>query len=481
MTPSNVHGKTLAGTIFHTVLAFSLAVVLVILAASAATFFMLFENQAEERLADEAQTAAQVLEASDDPVSVAKAQFAGAIRYTYIAPDGTVLADSAADEDRLENHADRPEVQEALETGEAVVSRYSETLQSDTIYAAVALSDGSVVRLSEERDSLLSFAQWFALPGVAMLVVVVALTYFVSLALTKRIMKPVDALNFREPLKNEIYAEMTPLLERIDAQQKQLKQQNVELARAENMRRDFSANVSHEMKTPLQVISGYAELMMNDMVQPADRQKFSALIYEEAQAMRSLINDVLTISRLDEVGVNGERMERIDLYALSQIVAERLASFAESNEIAINVTGEPAYIMSAGTLAEEMVYNLVENGIRYNHPGGSVTVDVRGGAHGVDMRVSDTGPGVPDEYKEKIFERFFRLEKSRSKATGGTGLGLAIVKHAVQFHGGMITVESEMGKGTTFVLKFPSAHPLVKQPGQTEQAQQQPQRKLSDR
>ncbi len=460
--PSRVHGKTLAGTIFRAVLAFSLAVVLVILIGAAATFFVLFENQAESRLSTEAESAAAVLEAAEDPVAVARVQFPGAIRYTYIAPDGTVLADTEADADALDNHADRPEVLDAMETGDAVVSRYSETLQSDTIYAAVSLSDGSVVRLSEQRDSLFLFARWFALPGISMLIVVVALTYFVSVALTKRIMKPVDALNFREPLKNEIYAEMTPLLERIDAQQTQLKQQNVELARAENLRRDFSANVSHEMKTPLQVISGYAELMMNDMVQPADRQKFSALIYEEAQAMRSLINDVLTISRLDEVGINGERLERIDLLALSRIVSERLASFAESNGVTIEVKGSPSYIMSAGTLAEEMIYNLVENGIRYNHPGGSVVVDVSSGAHGVDMRVSDTGRGVPDEYKDKIFERFFRLEKSRSKATGGTGLGLAIVKHAVQFHGGMISVESEMGKGTTFVLKFPSAPTLVK-------------------
>lgn len=478
MTPSRVHGKTLAGTIFHTVLAFSLSVVLVILVGAAATFFVLFENDAEERLSTETEAAARALEEADDPVAMAKSQFVGAIRYTYIAADGTVLADSAADAGDLENHADRPEVQDAKEEGEAVVSRYSETLQSDTLYAAVRLSDGSVIRLSEERDSLLSFGQWFAVPGVVMLAAVVALTYFVSLALTRRIMKPVDALNFREPLKNEIYAEMTPLLERIDAQQTQLRQQNEELARAENLRRDFSANVSHEMKTPLQVISGYAELMMNDMVQPADRQRFCALIYEEAQSMRSLINDVLTISRLDEVGINGERMERVDLHALAQIVAERLSSFAESNEVDIEVKGGPAYIMSAGTLAEEMVYNLVENGIRYNHPGGSVTVDVHGGPHGVDMTVSDTGPGVPDEYKEKIFERFFRLEKSRSKATGGTGLGLAIVKHAVQFHGGMITVESEMGKGTSFVLKFPSAHPIAKPAAQLEQApSQQPPRR----
>ena len=176
--------------------------------------------------------------------------------------------------------------------------RYSETLGTDTVYAAVKLDDGSIVRLSETRHSLLSFLSEMLMPVLIALIVAVALVFLLSKILTSRIMKPIDALDFANPLDNEIYEEMDPLLIRIDEQQRQLKQQNSELAEAENMRRDFSSNVSHEMKTPLQVISGYAELMKNDMVQPSDRQKFAALIYDEAQTMRSLINDVLTLSKL---------------------------------------------------------------------------------------------------------------------------------------------------------------------------------------
>lgn len=453
----SLRGKTLSGTIFRTVLGFALSIVVVITAVSAVTFFFLFEQQASNRLIQEAEQAAAVLEDATDRVALIDTQFEGPVRYTLIAPDGEVLADTEADPTHMENHIDREEVKNAKDQGEAVVSRFSETLQTDTMYVAVRLSDDTIVRLAEERSSLFSFSQWFAVPAVILLVVVVGLTYAMSVALTRRIMKPVDALNFREPLKNEIYAEMAPLLERIDAQQAQLKEQNIELARAENLRREFSANVSHEMKTPLQVISGYAELMKNDLVAPADRQKFCGLIYEEAQTMRTLINDVLTISRLDEVDMTGERKEPVDLYQLAHIVAGRLQSFAESNEVTIQVRGVSAYIMGSSTLSEEMVYNLVENGIRYNHTGGCVTVEVSEGNQGVEMCVSDTGMGIPEEYKEKIFERFFRLEKSRSKATGGTGLGLAIVKHAVQFHGGMISVVSELGKGTSFILKFPRA------------------------
>ena len=278
-----------------------------------------------------------------------------------------------------------------------------------------------------------------------------------------------------EPLENEIYEEMVPLLQRIDDQQTLLKKQNKELAEAESMRRDFSSNVSHEMKTPLQVISGYAELMKNDMVLPGDRQKFAGLIYDEAQAMRGLINDVLTLSKLDESAFTREDLP-IDVRGVADRMADRLSSFASDRDVSVKVEGDSAFIRGSETLAEEMLYNLIENGIRYNREGGTVSVRVsrrpaqavdvvafrEEGAEGVirelvEVRVSDTGPGVPENMREKIFERFFRLDKSRSKETGGTGLGLAIVKHAVQYHHGVIAVEGKLGEGTTFVLMFPGA------------------------
>lgn len=388
-----------------------------------------------------------------------------------------MLFDSDADEGVMENHANRPEFVEARERGEALSVRFSSTLQTDTVYAAVLLDDGDVIRLSESRASLVAFMSSMVVPAIVITLIAAVLAFAVSRLLTKHIMKPIDALDFANPLENEIYEEMDPLLFRIDEQQRQLKQQNIELAQAESMRRDFSSNVSHEMKTPLQVISGYAELMKNDMVAPEDRRRFAGLIYDEAQAMRLLINDVLTLSRLDETTLQQTDAKPLDLTALARRVRMRLESFAAEKVVRVKVTGEPAYIMGNETMAEEVLYNLLENSIRYNRTGGEVHIAItrekpRSGdlfAEGgrleapngvIVVRVSDTGRGIPEEYREKIFERFFRVDKSRSKDTGGTGLGLAIVKHTVLYHHGTINVESEEDKGTTFILKFAAVEPV---------------------
>lgn len=491
MSPTHFSVKSLSGKIFSSVLAFTLGIILVLAAVMTTIYYMSYEHEAETALKAGAQDAASYLNAtpSSDNEPTLREQFSGLTRFTLISPDGTVLYDSAIDPVQMENHAQRPEVQEAARQGDAVTMRYSETLRTDTVYAAVKLDDGSIIRLSETRHSLLSFLGDMLVPVLVAIAVAVVLVFLLSKVLTKRIMKPIDALDFANPLENEIYEEMDPLLTRINDQQRQLKQQNSELAEAENMRREFSSNVSHEMKTPLQVISGYAELMKNDMVQPADRQKFAALIYTEAQAMRSLINDVLTLSKLDESAFANDGASLINLHAVAKRVAQRLSIFAEDQGITVVVEGSEACIAGSQTLAEEMLYNLIENGVRYNHVGGSVTMTVSlemtrsaspavGRAlmpqpanvlrHPTDeesfvvqkqavVRVSDTGRGIPENMQDKIFERFFRVDKSRSKETGGTGLGLAIVKHAVMYHGGTIAVESAEGKGTTFILRFPAA------------------------
>lgn len=289
---------------------------------------------------------------------------------------------------------------------------------------------------------------------------------------------------------------------------------NEELAWAEKMRRDFTANVSHEMKTPLQVISGYAELMANGLVPPEDVQKFAQLIYDESQAMRALIDDVLVLSRLDEVAPGSEEAADVDLAVLAEHVGQRLLKVAQDAEVQLRLDLEPVTVSGNETLLEQMVYNLVENAIRYNYPGGWVQVEVlpetiaepsgesgvpwagevpdagspaqveRGGevraAEGrlveegfcsrmvsvpgepkrarrmAIVRVSNTGPGIPPDKREKVFERFYRLEKSRSKETGGTGLGLAIVKHAALYHGGDVSVESEEDAGTRFTVRLPA-------------------------
>lgn len=472
--------KSLAGRIFLSFLAFVIVAIVAVAAVLTTVFYLFNASEIENNLMRQARDAAVMLErASNDQEEVQElgSQFDGEMRYTLINSDGNVLYDSDADAAQMENHGSRPEFQQALESGEALVVRYSDTLDTDTVYAAVRLADNDVVRLSESRASLVAFAGSMVVPALIVTVIAAVLAFAVSRLLTKNIMKPIDALNFANPLENEIYEEMDPLLFRIDEQQRQLKQQNIELAQAESMRRDFSSNVSHEMKTPLQVISGYAELMKNDMVDSEDRRRFASLIYDEAQAMRSLINDVLTLSRLDETTLQQTDARPIDLSALARRVRMRLESFAAENVVRVKVLGEPAYIMGNETMAEEMLYNLLENGIRYNRTGGEVSMVIthestighslfgEGGRleapNGlVVVRVSDTGRGIPDEYKDKIFERFFRVDKSRSKDTGGTGLGLAIVKHTVIYHHGTIEVESKENQGTTFVLRFAAVEPL---------------------
>ncbi|WP_370520274.1 sensor histidine kinase [Enterorhabdus sp. P55] len=274
---------------------------------------------------------------------------------------------------------------------------------------------------------------------------------------------------------------MAPLLERIDSQQRTLRAQNRELARAESLRRDFSANVSHEMKTPLQVIAGYAELMENGLVPPEDVARFAGVIHSESQAMRALIDDVLTLSRLDEVGAGAEDAVPVELRGTAERAIGRLQALARHVGVEVTLAGEACWTRGSETLLEQMVYNLVENGIRYNEPGGSVTVTVGREfapiAPGSDddataplpaaatlaaqavIRVRDTGPGIPPEKREKVFERFYRLEKSRSKETGGTGLGLAIVKHAALQHGGSVEVRDASGHGAEFVVRLPLVTP----------------------
>jgi two-component system phosphate regulon sensor histidine kinase PhoR len=483
--------QSLARKIFSTVLVFMLGVILLLSVATTAIFYFIYEREAEGVLVQQAQDVAGHLNSipPSEVGTVLQDQFTGVVRYTLIAEDGTVLYDSVAVAEEMDNHADRPEVRAAREEGHSTLVRYSSTLQTDSVYAAVRLDDGSILRLAEMRHSLLIFLTSMLFPMLAAVALAAALALGLSRVLTRRIMKPIDALDFKVPLQNEIYTEMSPFLERIDEQQRMLKQQNKELALAESLRRDFSSNVSHEMKTPLQVISGYAELMQNDMVEPLDSQKFAGLIYEEAQAMRSLIDDVLILSRLDESAV-GDSGQPVDLYAVAAGTIERLGGFADSNGVTLSLKGDHAILIGSETITEQMFYNLLENGIRYNHLGGTVGISIEAFGSGpglaalqgegagdvpparpfgqsgpfeaghsgtVVVKVSDTGVGIPEDMQENIFERFFRVDKSRSKETGGTGLGLAIVKHGVLYHEGTIGVESAPGEGTTFTLTFPRA------------------------
>ncbi len=367
-------------------------------------------------------------------------------RVTCITADGEVLYDSRRDEKDLENHSEREEVREALENGEGEDVRVSDTVGRELYYYAVLLDDGSVLRVAREMDSLVrtAFAMLPVMGGLAVLMIAFAL--LLARWQTKRLIKPINELDLENPLENSVYPELTPLLEAMD-------RQNKEKEAVSNMRKEFSANVSHELKTPLTSISGYAEIMMNGMVRPADIPLFSERIYKEARRLITLVEDIIKLSKLDEESVELEK-EEVDLYDLTREIVSRLAPQAAQKNIHMEVTGEPVIYKGIRQILDEMVYNICENAIKYNNDNGRVTVWVGSTLSGPKISVADTGIGIPKEHQERIFERFYRVDKSHSKERGGTGLGLSIVKHGAILHGAKVNVESDEGKGTRMEILF---------------------------
>ena len=367
-------------------------------------------------------------------------------RVTCITADGEVLYDSRRDEKDLENHSEREEVREALENGEGKDVRVSDTVGRELYYYAVLLDDGSVLRVAREMDSLVrtAFDMLPVMGGLAVLMIAFAL--LLARWQTKRLIKPINELDLENPLENSVYPELTPLLEAMD-------RQNKEKEAVSNMRKEFSANVSHELKTPLTSISGYAEIMMNGMVRPADIPLFSERIYKEARRLITLVEDIIKLSKLDEESVELEK-EEVDLYDLTREIVSRLAPQAAQKNIHMEVTGEPVIYKGIRQILDEMVYNICENAIKYNNDNGRVTVWVGSTLSGPKISVADTGIGIPKEHQERIFERFYRVDKSHSKERGGTGLGLSIVKHGAILHGAKVNVESDEGKGTRMEILF---------------------------
>lgn len=458
---SSRHARSLSRSILVTVLAFTLVAVLATAIALVTVAYFSEEERSEALLVEQARSCAQVLEEypADARVGVLEQQFAAPERFTLIDPAGDVIFDTAVREGALENHFERPEMLAAEHAGEGVLVRHSDTLNRDTVYVAERLSDGYFVRVSEERLSLPAFLSSMALPVGVVLVIAVILVVMLSRFLTSRIMRPLDELDVHDPLSGGAYEEMRPLLLRIDEQKEQLRRQNEELKEAEGLRREFSANVSHEMKTPLQVISGSAEMIASGLVDPADIQDFGNRIYLESQRLRALINDVLTLSRLDESSFGSAEKVPVDMLELVRRSCERLAPLAREHQVEISHGGECLHAVGNEPLLEQAVSNLIENAIRYSEDGGVVDVRVEAidtpDGPQLAVRVRDEGIGISTNDCEKVFERFYRTEKSRSKETGGTGLGLAIVKHAALYHGGDIDVESALGAGSTFTLRLP--------------------------
>ncbi len=526
-------------------------------------------NRTYDELKDSIKTEAEYISVSmgDDPIPYLQtAAKVTPSRVTWIAADGAVLFDSQSAPGEMENHSGRKEFQAAVETGRGEDTRLSSTLQEQSYYYALRLSDGSVLRVSEDTESLYR-TLLRSLPVVALLMaVVLGVCVLLSFWQTKRIVSPINNMDLEHPEEAVAYSELSPLLTRIERQQKDIKghveslrrmqaefsaitnhmsegflilngqsavlshnrsadwilgldedaqgkniicycrnkdflavvgkalkgeQAETVLKRAgrsylvtanpvlereevrgavvllvdgteklsrEKLRREFSANVSHELKTPLTSISGYAEIMAGGIVKAGDVPELAGRIYKEAQRLIAMVEDIIRLSQLDE-GNPGPQTEEVELLSLAEEVCARLRERAAEREVELTVSGNKAAVLGVRQVLDEMITNLVDNAVKYNKTGGSVQVIVEKTTEGgAKLIVADTGIGIPEKDRNRVFERFYRVDKSHSKETGGTGLGLSIVRHGAQLHGAELQMESKLGIGTKVRITFPNAH-----------------------
>ena len=546
--------------IFHSICLVALGVFLACIALFMGVLYEHFSDVQERQLRMQTALAAQAV--AHEGIDYFDGLDTVEYRITWIGPDGAVLYDNKSASDEMENHLEREEVREALSKGSGESYRYSSTLMERALYAARRLPDGSVIRLSVSHNTVLRLLLDMLQPICVLIIIALILSLILASRLSKQIVKPLNELNLDEPLKNNEYDELAPLLHRINTQQSQIRAQSEELRQkqsefetvtsgmaegivllnrkmdilginsaasklfhtdnrcvgksslsvsrsldlqsvlvkaeggqrtemrmdidggtyqltaspvfwdglvsgivllllnvterenAEQMRREFTANVSHELKTPLHTIAGSAELLAGGMVKDSDLAGFYTRIHDEALRMIHLIEDIIRLSHLDE-GADDMNREEVDLFALAGEIIKALSATAESEHIALMLDGESAVITGIPQLLQSIIYNLCDNAIKYNHQYGSVTVTVENRADCAVLSVADTGIGIPPEHQERIFERFYRVDKSRSKELGGTGLGLSIVKHAARLHGASIELQSVVDGGTTITVSFP--------------------------
>lgn len=370
------------------------------------------------------------------------------MRITMISPNGNVVYDNKANANDMSNHENRPEVEEAFKIGEGEAVRTSETLNKSTFYYALLLDSGYVLRTSRETSSIwMVFATGMPVLLTIMLMLIVV-TVFVTDYFTRSIVKPIElmAKDISKVDSKNCYKEMRPFIDTI-------KRQHEDILQNAKMRQEFTANVSHELKTPLTSISGYSELIENGMAAEGDIRRFAHEIHRNSNRLLTLINDIIRLSELD-VSENNAKMEMVDLYTIAQTAVDMQQINAEKHNISLKMAGSSAFINANKMMMEELVYNLTDNAIRYNNENGSVICQVEKRGSTVVLIVKDTGIGIPKEHQERIFERFYRVDKSRSKLTGGTGLGLAIVKHIIAQHSADIELKSEPGVGTEIKVTF---------------------------
>ncbi len=407
------------------------------------SYYIFFRKEVEENLAHECHLVAQCYD-SGDPITELDRFTGEDFRITLIEKDGTVLFESSADPHEMSNHLDRPEIRLAIENGTGTDTRFSDTIGTEDYYYALRLGDGNILRVSIQADSIFSLFERSLVIILIIVLGIVIVSLLVSVKLTNNLIAPFRRIpelirTNAPPEENDIYPEVIPLVEEI---------RNTRNAQSE-MRQEFTANVSHELKTPLTSISGYAELIESGMAQGTDCAEFAGKIRKESDRMLNLIGDILRLSELDSIG-DTPLDDEIDLKAVAEDCKERLSQQAESRGIRMTVSGESVVITGSRTEITELVYNLVDNAIKYNRENGNIEIDIAD----KKLTVSDTGLGIPQESIPRIFERFYRIDKSRSRAKGGTGLGLSIVKHIAEHHEAKIDVESTVGVGTSITVRF---------------------------
>lgn len=370
------------------------------------------------------------------------------IRVTLVHADGTVYYDNFANPNAMDNHADRPEIRQALENGSGSDIRNSSTVDQSAFYYAVRLKNGDVMRLAQEASNIWS-VYFRSMPLIMLLAAGMAcVSLYLAHLLTARLVQPIERMTAHLNNVSGVarYPELEPFMDMIE-------QQHEEILRSANMRVEFTANVSHELKTPLTSISGYAELIESGMAQGEQAKTFAAEIHKSANRLLTLINDIIRLSQMD-APMPDLKFEPVDLAQIAANTFEQLEMSARKADVTLQLDAKPAMVEADRQMMDELLYNLCDNAIRYNVHGGSVKLEVRPIRDKVIVCVQDTGIGISPENQEHVFERFYRVDKSRSKATGGTGLGLAIVKHIAVKHNAQIELESELGRGTKISVIF---------------------------
>ena len=385
-------------------------------------------------------------EASSDLSSIKKLKTQN--RITLIHPDGTVYFDNTVNPADMENHAMRSEFLKAKESGVSTSSRYSSTMLEKTLYFAKQLESGDILRISCDQHTVGVLVLGMSQILLVMLVIAMIISGITASLLSRKIIEPLNRINLEDPESSDVYEELKPFTKRIA-------EENFEKSQREELRQQFTANVSHELKTPLTSISGFAEILKEGGTDEKTTKDFAGTIYDESQRMITLVNDIIKLSKLDEKSISLEK-EALSLREITREAMEVISPLAEKKNVSLNLAGDSGLINGVRPVIYEMVYNLIDNAVKYNKDNGIVSIKIEtiSESHRVILTVQDNGIGIPEREKERIFERFYRIDKSRSRQPGGTGLGLSIVKHAARYHNASILVNSKEGEGSTFTVIF---------------------------